>query len=60
MALTGAHRTGSVESPLVLYDDAPDDDPNRDAKDAAFAQAYLEKVRNIFRCVQILMFVYIS
>ncbi len=25
--------TGSVESPLVIYDDASDDDPYRDAKD---------------------------
>uniref|UniRef100_A0A9J8C8V0 GON-4-like protein n=1 Tax=Cyprinus carpio carpio TaxID=630221 RepID=A0A9J8C8V0_CYPCA len=47
----GAHRTGSVESPLVLYDDAPDDDPNRDAKDAAFAQAYLEKVYEVLQMV---------
>ncbi len=38
--------TGSVESPLVIYDDASDDDPYRDAKDVAFAQAYLEKARN--------------
>lgn len=37
---------GSVESPLVIYDDASDDDPYRDAKDVAFAQAYLEKARN--------------
>ncbi len=36
--------TGSVENPLV--DDASDDDPHRDAKDVAFAQAYLEKARN--------------
>ncbi len=38
--------TGSVENPLVIYDDASDDDPYRDAKDVAFAQAYLEKARN--------------
>lgn len=38
--------TGSVESPLVIYDDAFDDDPYRDTKDVAFAQAYLEKARN--------------
>lgn len=28
----------------LLYDDLCDDDPRRDIKDVAFAQAYLEKV----------------
>uniref|UniRef100_A0A8C1VWT2 Si:dkey-27c15.3 n=1 Tax=Cyprinus carpio TaxID=7962 RepID=A0A8C1VWT2_CYPCA len=41
----------TCNSPLVLYDDAPDDDPNRDAKDAAFAQAYLEKVYEVLQMV---------
>uniref|UniRef100_A0A8C1A346 Si:dkey-27c15.3 n=1 Tax=Cyprinus carpio carpio TaxID=630221 RepID=A0A8C1A346_CYPCA len=40
-----------LSTPLVLYDDAPDDDPNRDAKDAAFAQAYLEKVYEVLQMV---------
>lgn len=51
MALSDAHRTRTeemaVETPFVLHNDAPDDDPYRDAKDVAFAQAYLEKARNI-------------
>ncbi|XP_059365896.1 GON-4-like protein isoform X3 [Carassius carassius] len=42
---------GSVESPLVLSDDAHDDDPYRDAKDIAFAQAYLEKVYEVLQVV---------
>ncbi|XP_016349539.1 GON-4-like protein [Sinocyclocheilus anshuiensis] len=41
----------SVESPLVIYDDASDDDPYRDAKDVAFAQAYLEKVYEVLQMV---------
>ncbi|XP_042602019.1 GON-4-like protein isoform X2 [Cyprinus carpio] len=41
----------SVESPLVIYDDASDDDPYRDAKDVAFAQAYLEKVYEVLQTV---------
>ncbi|XP_050992800.1 GON-4-like protein isoform X2 [Labeo rohita] len=45
------HRTHTVESPLVLYDDAPEDDPYRDAKDVAFAQAYLEKVYEVLQMV---------
>ncbi|XP_052389408.1 GON-4-like protein isoform X2 [Carassius gibelio] len=36
---------GSVEIPLVLSDD----DPYRDAKDIAFAQAYLEKVYEVLQ-----------
>ncbi|XP_043074384.1 GON-4-like protein isoform X2 [Puntigrus tetrazona] len=42
---------GSVEHPLVIYKDASDDDPNRDAKDVAFAQAYLEKVYEVLQMV---------
>ncbi|XP_058609506.1 GON-4-like protein isoform X2 [Onychostoma macrolepis] len=42
---------GSVESPLVIYDNASDDDPYRDAKDVAFAQAYLEKVYEVLQMV---------
>ncbi|XP_059412695.1 GON-4-like protein isoform X2 [Carassius carassius] len=41
----------SVESPLVIYDDASDDDPYRVAKDVAFAQAYLEKVYEVLQTV---------
>ncbi|XP_016126406.1 GON-4-like protein [Sinocyclocheilus grahami] len=41
----------SVESSLVIYDDASDDDPYRDAKDVAFAQAYLEKVYEVLQMV---------
>ncbi|KAL1255752.1 hypothetical protein QQF64_013813, partial [Cirrhinus molitorella] len=47
----GGHSTQTVESPLVLYDDVPDDDPYRDAKDVAFAQAYLEKVYEVLQMV---------
>lgn len=51
MALSGAHLTHTEEmaeeTPFVLHNGAPDDDPNRDAKDVAFAQAYLEKARHL-------------
>lgn len=33
-----------METSSVLYNDTLDDDPHRDAKDVAFAQAYLQKV----------------
>ncbi|KAK9957234.1 hypothetical protein ABG768_011498 [Culter alburnus] len=50
-----AHRTRTeemaVETPFVLHNDAPDDDPYRDAKDVAFAQAYLEKVYEVLQMV---------
>ncbi|XP_048057118.1 GON-4-like protein isoform X2 [Megalobrama amblycephala] len=50
-----AHRTRTeemaVEAPFVLHNDAPDDDPYRDAKDVAFAQAYLEKVYEMLQMV---------
>ncbi|XP_073678098.1 GON-4-like protein [Garra rufa] len=47
----GVHRTHTAKSPLVLYNNVPDDDPYRDAKDVAFAQAYLEKVYEVLQMV---------
>ncbi|XP_077052573.1 GON-4-like protein isoform X1 [Siphateles boraxobius] len=52
---SGAHRTHTEEmaeeSPFALHNGAPDDDPYRDAKDVAFAQAYLEKVYEVLQMV---------
>jgi len=52
VAISGAHRTHTKEmaeeTPFVFHNGAPDDDPYRDAKDVAFAQAYLEKARNVW------------
>ncbi|KAK7124798.1 hypothetical protein R3I94_019004 [Phoxinus phoxinus] len=48
---SGAHRTHTEETPFVLHNGAPDDDPYRDAKDVAFAQAYLEKVYEVLQMV---------
>ncbi|XP_056335687.1 GON-4-like protein isoform X2 [Danio aesculapii] len=43
---SGSHCT-QTERKTVLHNDASDDDPYRDAKDIAFAQAYLEKVYEV-------------
>ncbi|KAG1947336.1 GON-4-like protein [Pimephales promelas] len=52
---SGAHRTHTKEmaeeTPFVFHNGAPDDDPYRDAKDVAFAQAYLEKVFEVLQMV---------
>ncbi|KAI7799091.1 putative GON-4-like protein [Triplophysa rosa] len=48
----GEHRDHAVvETPSVLYSDTQDDDPHRDAKDVAFAQAYLQKVYEVLQVV---------
>ncbi|XP_051527666.1 GON-4-like protein isoform X2 [Myxocyprinus asiaticus] len=51
----GVHRAYTqemdVERAFVLYNDTLDDDPHRDAKDVAFAQAYLEKVHEVLQAV---------
>ncbi|XP_051948941.1 GON-4-like protein [Xyrauchen texanus] len=44
-------REMDVERAFVLYNDTLDDDPHRDAKDVAFAQAYLEKVHEVLQAV---------
>ncbi|KAM9434447.1 GON-4-like protein [Clarias gariepinus] len=36
---------------FLLHDDLPDNDPQRDVKDVAFAQAYLEKVSEALQAV---------
>uniref|UniRef100_A0A3B1J072 Uncharacterized protein n=1 Tax=Astyanax mexicanus TaxID=7994 RepID=A0A3B1J072_ASTMX len=37
--------------PPLLYDDFSDDDPQKDSKDVAFAQAYLEKACEVLQVV---------
>ncbi|XP_067281975.1 GON-4-like protein isoform X2 [Pseudorasbora parva] len=46
-----AHGTRTEETAVETPFDAPDDDPYRDAKDVAFAQAYLEKVYEVLQMV---------
>ncbi|KAF5898085.1 GON-4-like protein, partial [Clarias magur] len=50
---TDSHATGEEipEPGLLLYDHLSDNDPQRDVKDVAFAQAYLEKVCEALQAV---------
>lgn len=48
---SGAHRTRTEETAVETPLDAHDVDPYRDAKDVAFAQAYLEKVYEVLQMV---------
>ncbi|KAI4880039.1 hypothetical protein NFI96_019909, partial [Prochilodus magdalenae] len=42
---------GHASEEAILYDDFSDDDPRRDTKDVAFAQAYLERACEVLQAV---------